>query len=571
MSKIKVLFFAADPLSVSPDGRTPRLLLDEDVRQIRKAVRAAEHRDALDFDLRLAARPDDLMQALNETHPQVVHFSGHGNSDGLVLASADGRRAHHVDAALLAQLFQVFRGDIRVVVLSACLSLPQAEAIAEAVGCAIGTRGSISDEAAITFGAAFYRALAFGHSVRAAYDQARTALALDHFEERECPELVTRPDVDPAQLVLIPAPGLDSGEGESPKARVPPRDDGAWEENAPLAPAARPALAARARQRVGIAAVAVAVASGIVLFDGIPTGGDSQGNPDAAKRLATAEATPGGTVCPPPAGPATASVAPGDPLSTARDLYGAGKFTDAFPRFQRAAEAGDAEAMGFLGIMYLNGEGTERNPELAVRWLRKAAEKRDARGMNALGAAAERGDGRDRSYYWAMHWYRAAAEEKGYAPAMSNLARMYRQGLGVEANPDTALAWYRKAVAAGCLDAMVDAGLIHQQGPAGARNPEEALHLFRAAAEKGSARGMVAIGMMYQEGDGVSRNYDEAKSWYLKGAEAGSADAMNNLGVLYQNGWGVRRNRATAMRWFRRAAEAGSTVAAANLAAMDTR
>ncbi len=203
MSKVKVLFFAADPLSVPPDGRKPRLLLDEDVRRIRQKVRAAEHRDALDFDFRLAARADDLIQALNETQPRVVHFSGHGNRDGLVLASADGTRAHPVDAAALARLFEVFRGDIRVVVLNACLSLPQAQAIAEVVGCAVGTRGSISDEAALTFGASFYRALAFGHPVRAAYDQACVALALEHLDDRERPELLVRPGVDAAEIVLV--------------------------------------------------------------------------------------------------------------------------------------------------------------------------------------------------------------------------------------------------------------------------------------------------------------------------------------------------------------------------------
>src|SRR5215217_6390443 len=116
MSKVKVLFFAADPLSAPPDGHTARLMLDEDVRQIRQKVRAAEHRDDLEFDLRLAARTDDLLQALNETRPQVVHFSGHGQNEGLVLVSADGRRPHVVPATALEQLFQVFRGDIRVVV-----------------------------------------------------------------------------------------------------------------------------------------------------------------------------------------------------------------------------------------------------------------------------------------------------------------------------------------------------------------------------------------------------------------------------------------------------------------------
>lgn len=221
MRKAKVLFFAADPLSAQPDGRAARLLLDEDVRQIREKVRAAEHRDALEFDLRLAARPDDLLQALNETRPQVVHFSGHGESEGLVLAGANGRGPHVVDAAALGQLFEVFRGDIRVVVLNACFSLPQAQAIAASVGCAIGTRSAISDEAAITFGAAFYRAIAFGHSVKMAYDQARTALALEHFDDRECPELVARPDVDPARLVLIPLPGIEAVERAAAAAVVP--------------------------------------------------------------------------------------------------------------------------------------------------------------------------------------------------------------------------------------------------------------------------------------------------------------------------------------------------------------
>lgn len=203
MSKVIVLAFAADPLSARNDGRTPRLLLDEDVRLIGEKVRAAKHRDALEFDWRWAARTDDLLQALNETRPQVVHFSGHGGGQGLVLVSADGQRPHPVDSAALGELFRVFRGDISVVVLSACFSLPQAEAIADAVGCAIGTRKEISDAAAITFNAAFYRAIAFGQSVQGAYDQARLALRLEHFADRECPALVVRAGVDAAALVLV--------------------------------------------------------------------------------------------------------------------------------------------------------------------------------------------------------------------------------------------------------------------------------------------------------------------------------------------------------------------------------
>ena len=205
MRKVKILFFAADPLSSPPNGYEPRLRLDDDVREIRVRVRAAEHREALEFDYRLAARPADLLQALNETQPQVVHFSGHGGSEGLVLVDPQGRGANYVDAAALSQLFQAFRGGIRVVVLNACFSLPQAEAIMKVVGCAIGTSRPISDAAAITFGSSFYSALAFGRSVKAAFEQACAELALSHPAERDCPRLLSRRDVDPGKIRLVPS------------------------------------------------------------------------------------------------------------------------------------------------------------------------------------------------------------------------------------------------------------------------------------------------------------------------------------------------------------------------------
>ncbi len=574
MSKVKVLFFAADPLSAPPDGRAARLLLDEDVRQLREKVRGAAHRDELEFDVRWAARTDDLLQALNETRPQVVHFSGHGGSDGLVLVSADGRRTHRVNAQALAQLFELFRGDVRVVVLNACFSLPQAEAIAASVGCAIGTRSEISDAAAITFGASFYRAIAFGHSVRAAYEQARMALTLEHFDDRECPELVVRPDVDPSQLVLI-ASGSTDAAGEKTGVAPPP---GA----APLLAAPwRDAGAARGAKWIGAGFAALvltvgAVLAGEILLDRDPSGGAPvsavQAGSDTPGSPVPDGATPS-TRLPSPV-PLVASTRSGDSntaaeLDAARTLYQSRNYAAAFPLFLRAAEGGSHEAMGFAGTMYLNGEGTARSPELAIVWLRRAAEARDPRGMNGLGVAYQRGEGVDRSYRWARHWYRAAAEEKGYAAAMLNMGSLYRQGLGVDRNDTTALEWYRKAARAGSLEAMADVALMHELGLGTPRDPEEALRGYRTAAEEGSPRGMFAMGRIYQDGIGVPRDYREAKNWYLRGVDAGSADAMNNMGVLYHNGWGVRRNRAEAIRWFRRAAAAGSSVAKGNLAALE--
>lgn len=221
MNPTHVLAFAADPLSAPPNGKERRLRADEEMRLIREKLRAAAFGDLVTFDTRWAARPDDLLQGLNETHPAVVHFSGHANESGLVLVGRNGR-PHSVDGPTLARLFTDFKPWVRVVVLSACLTLPLAEAIAEVVGCAIGTRNEISDAAAIEFGAAFYRAIAFGHSVQGAFEQARTALALHHHDDSRYPELVARQGVDPSRLMLLQGP---------PQQPLPgPGDAGFWRE-----------------------------------------------------------------------------------------------------------------------------------------------------------------------------------------------------------------------------------------------------------------------------------------------------------------------------------------------------
>ncbi len=41
----------------------------------------AEYRDSVELESRWAVRPSDLLQALNEAEPRVVHFSGHGSAD----------------------------------------------------------------------------------------------------------------------------------------------------------------------------------------------------------------------------------------------------------------------------------------------------------------------------------------------------------------------------------------------------------------------------------------------------------------------------------------------------------
>jgi TPR repeat protein len=559
MSQVKVLFFAADPLSVSTGG-PPRLLLDVEVRQIRRRIEAAKYRDELDLDVRWATRTKDLVFALNQTHPHVVHFSGHGGPGGLVLAGLSEGRGHSVDAAGLTKLFEVFRGDIRVVVLNACFSLPQAEAIAGVVGCAVGTRRQISDAAAITFGATFYQAVAFGHSVKVAFEQARAALALDHHDDQEYPDLVVRPDVDPAQLFLISAEDVDAGERES--GDTPPASAAHL--------IARPAESSpwgQGSRWIGVAGTALVLSAGALIARGMRDGGDQvavECTPsEIVRRLAafsdsvavsTTPANPSGTEA---------------EVAAAKDLYDARNYTAAFPIFKRAADARNAEAMGFLGIMYLRGQGTARDTVRALELLRNAGAKRDVRGMKAL-AEVYRGDSVSRNDHFAPYWYRLAAES-GDAEAMRELGSMYLKGREVERNDSAALEWLEKAMRAGSVDAMVDIAWMHEKGLNTPANNKRAFRCYRTAAEAGSARGMFALGQAYEKGVGVRADDRQAALWYRKGADAGSPDAMNTLAAMYLRGRGVPTDTAQAISLFRQAVAAGSTIAAGNLVKLGVR
>jgi TPR repeat protein len=538
MSKVRVLFFAADPASLS--GDRPRLQLDEEVRQIQKRVDAAVFGNMLKVDWRPATRTRDLQQKLEDTRPQIVHFSGHGGSRGLVLTGADGRTPRPVDTEVLRELFEKDAGAIRLVVLTACHSRAQAQAISDVVGCAIGTRGSISDDASITFNAKFYSAIATGRSVQDAFERARVALRLEHPAEGEILELLHREDVDPGKIVLVSR----------------------------LRRYARIAASAAAALLL-TAGVTAAVIDPPVLPPTVPPVAEGLRLGDC-----TSEGTPRGAAYRPlaaafmePENPSDAATA----LAQAKAFCDGGNHDSAVAYFKRAADEGEPEAMSFLAIAYLSGDGTERDVVRGMQWLSEAAKKeRDPRGMIALGVVYENDENMHAHFYWARHWYKEAAE-LGHPEAMRNLARHYRTGLGMERSDSAAMEWYRNAVRAGSVDALAEIGGMYEQGLAGRGDAGEAIRWYRRAAEAGSPLGMYAMGRAYLGAVGVPRDYAQARAWFVESACAGSASAMNELGVVYERGLGVKADTDEAIEWFRRAAAAGSSEAARNVTRLKPR
>ena len=186
MSKIKILFLAANPAATKP------LQLDEEIREITAKIRASEYRDSLELISWWAVRPDDLLQTLLEHKPHIVHFSGHGSPTSEIILQDQNGRPQSVSKEALVHLFRTLKDNLRLVLFNACSTRPQAEAIAQTIDCTVGMNQPIGDDAAIVFAASFYRAIGFGRTVQEAFDLAKVALLLEGIPEHKTPETYVR-------------------------------------------------------------------------------------------------------------------------------------------------------------------------------------------------------------------------------------------------------------------------------------------------------------------------------------------------------------------------------------------
>ncbi|WP_292850340.1 CHAT domain-containing protein [Nostoc sp. NMS8] len=177
-----ILIVASSPVNQA------KLRLDKEVREINEGLRRSQKGDQFKLEQRWAVRTDDLRRALLETEPQIVHFCGHGSGDeGLVIEDEAGK-SKLVSTTALANLFELCTEHVECVLLNACYSEVQAEAIVQHIDYVIGMGDAIGDTAAIKFATGFYDALGAGRSIEMAYKFGCNAIQLENIPEHLTPK-----------------------------------------------------------------------------------------------------------------------------------------------------------------------------------------------------------------------------------------------------------------------------------------------------------------------------------------------------------------------------------------------
>ena len=166
--------------------------------------------------------------------------------------------------------------------------------------------------------------------------------------------------------------------------------------------------------------------------------------------------------------------------------YLRGDYAAALREWRPLAEAGDARAQYYLGIMYTNGEGVPEDDRQAAFWFQKSA-------------------------------------RQGNAQAQYHLGILYANGTGVPEDAPQAVSWFRKSAEQGNTRAQFNLGVMYEFGEGVSEDDRQAVSWYRQAAEQGHARAQFGLGLMYANGAGISQDNIQAYAWFNLAAAGGDA------------------------------------------------
>jgi TPR repeat protein len=249
-------------------------------------------------------------------------------------------------------------------------------------------------------------------------------------------------------------------------------------------------------------------------------------------------------------------------------------FLDAEPKnpdeamkwLRKAATLGHAAAQGLLGKFLCEGRWGKQDISDGVTWLQKAVKQDDRRAQGALGLLYLEGVDSvlKRDVPTGLKLLQLGASS-GDSSAQLELGVLYLTGGNgmVPKNSTEGQRLLEECATKGNAEAQAFLGvvLLDVGGELLPRNPGQGLKWSRMAASQNHPKGQVNLGMAYMDGNGVPRDDVEALKWYRLAADQGHPKGMLFVGSMYEKGWGVKADIAAAIEWYRKAAAAGDDIA----------
>jgi hypothetical protein len=182
LQKTKILFLTSNPLG------SDSLRLEDELRKVKDEIQLSTYRDHFELVSESAVKITTITRAIQQQAPKIVHFSGHGSGSSGLVVQDDASNAVFVPSSALSSLFELHRSKVKCVVLNACYSQVQAEAISKHGIYVVGMNDSIGDNAASDFAVGFYQSIGEGKNYKYAFRNALINIS-PNLEDANTPEL----------------------------------------------------------------------------------------------------------------------------------------------------------------------------------------------------------------------------------------------------------------------------------------------------------------------------------------------------------------------------------------------
>lgn len=200
-------------------------------------------------------------------------------------------------------------------------------------------------------------------------------------------------------------------------------------------------------------------------------------------------------------------------LSEALTAFEIKRYDQAFSEFSYLADEGDATAYYYLGKMYAQGLGVEKDEQRAVEYYQKAekAYNIDAAYELAEMLLVEAKDKNDERFQTGLKYLKRAAYA-GQANALNQLGEMYEQGNNVTKDYKSAFGFYLMGALKGDAKSQFNVARLYFAGKGAPQDYENGLKWMSRAARQGYvlAQKELALGRISEP---AIRNLPEAYAW----------------------------------------------------------
>ena len=244
---------------------------------------------------------------------------------------------------------------------------------------------------------------------------------------------------------------------------------------------------------------------------------------------------------------------------------------------RQEAETGNALAMYDLGRMYEQGLGIEADEAAAQQWYKQALaafqsaavtvpEKRCPYLWYRIGKMYAAGQGTEQDFTMAAAHFADAVK---YKHAAYSLAGLYYRGNGVEQNYETAFQLYNQSARKGNPYAQYEMAKMLRDGIGTEADPEQAEQCFQMAfygfqsleRDSHDDKLQYRLGQMLHTGTGVEQDDEAAARYWEQAAKLKNSNAQYLLGKLYLCGRDVPRDKEKAISYLQASAAQGNIYA----------